>query len=714
MRVALRVAAAVTLLAAFAILVEVVNVALGMRAHAGYTGVTGGLALRGSVSVLRDSRGVPHIIANNEHDLFFAQGYAEASDRLFQMDLLRRFVEGHIAEVLGGVALGSDETERAVPVRAIVDAQWQHLDARSRSILEAFSDGVNAAMQREPLPVEFRILAYRPQPWTPTDSLAVGVAEVLDLIDDWNAIEPRDDAFRRGGSKLYNALFPLSDPCYDAPVTLGLSAIAPGKPCAKRPRLLSLLADARAPVGSNEWAAGAQRSVTGRALLANDPHLSLSIPGIWYLVDLHAPGLHAAGATLPGEPGVLLGHNERIAWAMTDGTVASLSVFEPPKRLDPAAWRTETFRVRFGKTEQRRYYATPSEFGVTTRGDKFVLVRWRAYDRPVFAGTMFFALDRASSIEAAIPALRAWEGPTHNFALADTTGRVAYLMAGPIPNDPLWAMRFHPAADLKNQYPPVPWQLMPHVAASRDGVVWTANNLVYGPGYPLRLSPQFAVPYRAFRIAQLLRARKRYDVAYFAHMQMDALSLPERELAHGAAAALRATDPQLANALAQWDGEMTRDSSVATAAVELRVALTAGTKGRMPAVLDNVQYAPQQVRAKVAWPAQPWGIAGAVPVFSRLSALGIDFLNGVTLPGYGDEYTLHVQYPKYSQSFRAVWDVGNWDAGGITLPQGESGEPGSGHYTDQAAAWISGRLWPLPFSDAAVARTAVDRETLEP
>ena len=99
---------------------------------------------------------------------------------------------------------------------------------------------------------------------------------------------------------------------------------------------------------------------------------------------------------------------------------------------------------------------------------------------------------------------------------------------------------------------------------------------------------------------------------------------------------------------------------------------------------------------------------------ARAPSLGIDFLDGTRLPGYGDEFTLHVQYAGYSQSFRAVWDVGNWDAGGITLPQGESGEPGSGHYTDQAGAWIEGRLWPLPFSDAAVARTAVDRMTLSP
>jgi acyl-homoserine lactone acylase PvdQ len=192
---------------------------------------------------------------------------------------------------------------------------------------------------------------------------------------------------------------------------------------------------------------------------------------------------------------------------------------------------------------------------------------------------------------------------------------------------------------------------------------------------------------------------------------MDALSLPELELARAVAPSLRQSNDELAAALSQWNGEMSADSTAATAIAGLRTALTGGHKLRMPSVLADVTRS--QVRA-MAWPAEPWSVAGAVPVQHKLSALGVDFLNGVTLPGYGDEYTVHVQYRGYSQSFRAVWDVGNWDAGGITIPQGESGEPGSGHYTDQAAAWIAGRLLPLPFSDSAVQRTAVDRETLAP
>ena len=708
----LRAAAALVTIGVAAIAAFAIDVAVGLRAHARYSGTISGLELHRPVSILRDARGVPHIGASDEHDLFFAQGYVEASDRLFQMDLQRRFIEGTLAEVFGKAALDSDRTERAVPVRAIVLAQWQGLDARSRAMLQAFSAGANAAMQREPLPVEFHILAYRPQPWRPYDTLAIGMAEVLDLIDDWNDVAGRDAAFRKGGMGLLDALYPLSDPCYDAPVTSGLNGIGPGKPCRLRAPLPSILAHRRAPVGSNEWAAGAARSATGRALLANDPHLGLSIPGVWYMADLRAPGFHAAGVTLAGVPTILLGHNERIAWGMTDATVASLSVFEPPARLDANGWRTETFAVRFGGRVTQRYYSTPSAFGVTTDGGRFVLVRWRAYERPSFAGTTFYDLDRARSIDDALRALQRYEGPAHNFAVADTSGRVAYAMAGPVPNDPLWARRFHPAADLSRSYEPLPWSTMPKVAPSRGAVVWTANNRVYGNGYAYRLSPQFSPPYRAYRIAALLRAQSKYDVDYFARMQMDALSLPELELARAAAPQFRQSDPALADALTQWNGAMTGDSQAATAVAGLRAQLTGGHKLRMPSVLADVAQG-AELHAP-AWPAERWDVAGAVPVQHKLSVLGIEFLNGATLPGYGDDYTVHVQYRGYSQSFRAVWDVGNWDAGGMTLPQGESGEPGSNHYTDQAAAWIAGRLLPLPFSDSAVQRTAVDREMLTP
>jgi penicillin G amidase len=700
------------------------NVEIGLHASARVDGTVAGLAVRAPVTILRDGRGVPHIVAASQRDLFFAQGYAEGSDRLFQMDLLRRYVRGELAEVFGSAALHADESARGVPVRAIVEGEWRALDDEERDFLAAFSDGVNAAMQREPLPVEFRMLAYKPAPWTPQDSLVVSLATVLDLIDDWNEVAHRDRAYREGGLALLAARFPFTDPCYDAPVTGGLSAMGPGPACAKKVALLSELADARAPVGSNEWAAGAAHTRTGRALLANDPHLGLTVPGVWYLADLRAPGFHAAGASLPGAPGIVLGHNDQLAWAATNGTVASLSVFEPPANLDPAGWQTETFRVRLQGDVTKRYYRTAREFGLTTDDGRFVLVRWDAYDHPLSPLGTFLKLDRAPSLEAAIAALAGYPGPTQNFALVESSGRAAYHLAGRIPADPAWSRWVHKAADLARSYGNVPFAALPQVAPSRDAVVWTANNKMFGAGYPLPLGAQFAPPYRAYRIAQLLRARPVYDVAYFTRMQMDVLSLPERDLAHALAPSLHALDASAAESLRAWDGEMTGGSVAATLAERLRLALTDSHTGRAPSVLEALRRAPwpvnsdrRAIRSALASPA-PWSAAGAIPVLHAFDSLGIKALNGSVFPGDGDAFTLHMQSQHGaevdSQSFRAVWDAGNWDAGGITLPQGESGEPGSGHYLDQAPAWLAGRLLPLPFSDAAVRSAAVESETLRP
>ncbi len=715
MKILGRVLLAGVALVAVAAIAFALNVVLGMRAHARVTGTISGLHVGAPVSILRDDRGVPHILALSDRDAFFAQGYVEASDRLFQMDLLRRFTLGELSEIFGASSLQTDESQRAIPISDMVERQWRRLDLSTRELLSAFSDGVNAAIEREPLPVEFRLLAYRPRPWTPQDSLAVGMATVLDLTDDWDAVASRDAAYRHGGLALLARRFPLTDPCYDAPVLSGLAGIAAGPRCNRNlERLVSLLADPHAALGSNEWAAGADRTATHRALLANDPHLSLGIPGVWYLIDLHSPHYHTAGVSLPGLPAVVLGHNERIAWGATAGTVTSLSVFEPPAHLDPAGWHTERIAVRFHAAQSVRYYRTAREFGVMTRGAHFVLVRWSAYFDPVSPAQDFIALDRAASIEAAAADLAHFPGPSLNFAFADTSGRAAYLLAGQIPNDPVRARWIHPAVDLKNEYAAIPFGELPKVPGSRDAVVWTANNKMYGAGYPFALSPQFAPPYRAYRIAELLRARPRYDVPYFAQMQMDALSLPERALARAIAPAVAARDARAGDALAHWDGEMTGDSAAATIAAGLRSQLTRRKNGRMPGLLADAGTL-RALPGGIAVPSpEPWRFAGAVTVRHALAALGLTFLDGTTLPGYGDAFTLHVQTPGYSQSFRAVWDVGNWDSGGITLPQGESGEPGSGHYTDQAAAWVQGRLWPLPFNDATVQRTAAERQLLLP
>lgn len=668
------------------------NIFAGMHVSSATSGTVSRLALQAPVVIRRDTRGIPHISAGNEHDLFFAQGYVEGSDRLFQLDLLRRFVYGTLAEVLGESLLSTDEDARNVPVARIVDEQWAKLRPRERALLQAFSDGVNAAMAREPVPVEFRVLAYRPREWRPKDSLAVGFATVLDLTDSWNDIADRDGRH-----------VPLTDPCYDAPVTDGLAHLVDPAHCKRRiAALIEQFKYARPPVGSNEWAAGSAHTATGRALLANDPHLRLQIPGVWYLADLKAPGYHAAGVTLAGTPGVILGHNDRIAWGATNGTVAALSVFKAPANLDRSDWQNEYFRVRLGGGREKRYYRTPETFGVELPRRGLVLVKWRAYSDPQSPQVAFDSLDRAASIEDGLRALRAYPGPTQNFELAQSDGRVAYTLAGSIPRDPTWGASIHPASDLRAQYATIPFDSLPHVAPARSAIVWTSNNKMYGAGYPYQLSAQFAPPYRAYRVATMLRARARYDMAYFAAMQLDTLSIPEHELA-GYFAGLHG-----------WDGRFTPDSRDATAAYTVRRQLVDRQGGMLSGILAARSKRGVIVSLSVPASPLPWGTAGAVTVKHPLAALGLSFLNGTTFAGNGDAYTVHVQNYGFSQSFRAVWDVGNWDAGGITIPQGESGEPGSRHYTDEAADWAAGKLLPLPYSDAAVSAATVEVQTLRP
>ncbi len=747
MRSALRFVGLAVAILLIAIAAYAINAFAGMHATAQTSGSLRVAGLRAPVQIVRDDRGIPHILAQNETDLFFAQGFAEGSDRLFQMDFIRRFVYGRLAEVIGSPALPTDKNARIVDIRGIVSRQWLSLGPRDRAMLQSFSDGVNAAMQQQPLPVEFRLLLYRPEPWKPQDSLAAGMATVLDLIDTWDDVIRRDGVANHLATRLRMIdLYTITDPAYDAPLAPTRPAPVPALPSLRIDSALQRAASIeRAPVGSNEWAVGANHSATGRALLANDPHLRLGIPGVWYLVDLHSPRLHVAGGTLPGTPGVILGHNAEVAWGATNATVVTEVVYRTT--LKDARTRWETFHVRFGRDARLGYKQTAHGFVAQSDGAAAYSVDWNAATLPRSPVIAFARLDRARSVNEALAALQSYPGPPQNFVIADRTGAAAYHVAGLIPNDPSWGLRVHAAAD--PHYPYIGFQAVPHVAPSRDAILFTANNRTYGEGYPYRLSPSFAPPYRAARIISLLHSKERLGVADMAAFQTDTLSAPERDLARATLGALRrkglindrALSPYIAS-LTNWNGRFDPDSRGAAIVWETRrIAVAALARALVPDRYEDYQASAdgsdfmllmrllrqgpnldsllvksfrQAVEAGGTHLLAPWSEYGKVTVHHPLNSLGFSFLNGATLPGDGDRYGVHVQTATASQSFRAVWDVGNWDAGGMSVPSGESGQPGSGHYTDQSPAWIAARLVPLPFTGAAVRAAARATLTLHP
>ncbi|MDQ2857098.1 MAG: penicillin acylase family protein [Candidatus Eremiobacteraeota bacterium] len=772
MLAALALAPALLILATFA-----AYVFAGVRAGAEpSTGVVAGLGVRGPVTVMRDGRGIPHVRAQNEYDLFFTEGYLQGTDRLFQLDLYRRLVDGRLSEILGNLAVDSDVASRVFDIDGITRAQLAALPARERSGLDAFAAGVNAAMRTRPLAPEFRVLGYRPAPWTAQDSLVASFGTVLALTDGWNDVATRAEVTAAAGPHGADAFFSITDPKYDAPTVPRTRApVAPlptlSIPYPNASPLALTLADARSGAGSNNVAAGSALTATHRALLESDPHLQLRIPGVWWLVDLAAPGFHAAGATLAGVPGVILGHNAHLAWGATNGTVTTVRVyrerFKPPpsdEYLADGVWlhaehRREVFPIRFARPMVRDFLRTRHGFIFEDRGTLKLAAAWTADLDRRSSFEYFDALDRATSVAAGLGALASYPGPPQNFVLADDSGNAGYVLAGDIPLDTAWGLKLH---DGEHTGVParrdVPFAQLPHIAASRSALAFTANDRVYGSGYPYRLTAAFSPPYRAARIAEHL-AKHPYDVAAFAAIQSDALSLPERELAAAAVRAVETThaqdDPQLRAAYAalrRFDGRFVGTSRGAVYAAALRRAATERlARTHLPPALAARYIAGEPGAAFVAvmrmlrerprgWVANDdydgflvaalrdttadltrrgqtealWSDVGARTAEHPLAGLGLGMWNGVRFPGFGDAYSPHVQAPGNAQSFRAVWDVGNWEAGGMVLPLGESGEPGSRHYRDLAPDWIRMTLVPLPFDDPAVAKAATETLRLTP
>ena len=732
------------------------------------TGTEAGLPVDGPVTIARDARGVPHVRAGSVHDLLVAEGYAMASDRLFQMDTTRRYVDGRLAEILGQPLARVDHRMRRYGIRDLADRVYAHASPEERALLAAFADGVNAAAARQPLPPEYRALFVDFETWRPADSLAVGFATVLDLDDKPDDVVIRDMVRGVLGPAGTDALYPLTDPKYDVPTNGRPPGVIANLPALSgaRPVVAAAPADGHAPIGSNGWVVGGNRTTVGKAVLANDPHLDINIPGIWYLFEGSAPGMHVAGAALAGTPGVTLGHNEHVAWGVTAGETAAMRVLRERARgddelLERGAWvharhRHEPITVRFGKTQDDDILE--SDRGVVIARDQAhglaYVMDWRMRRNPVSPLAPFLALLRARSAADGVAAMRALPEPALNVLLVDDAGNAAYHFAGQVPLSPSWGRWADDGDAPEPAY--LPYERAPHVDPSRDALVVTGNNRADGDGSP-RLAPYWPPPYRAYEAGRALRAAAdahgKLAPDAIAAEQRDATSPAEREFAQLVlASAVRAhasddaTLAPLLTALRAFDGTLVSDSAGATAVVALRRemlgtlaaehlpawlapaypgsspgfevvlrALRERPRGWVPHddydafVLASLRDTQRQLGATV--PA--FGTYAAQPLEHPLAAFGFGTIwNGATLPGRGGSFAPAVQWNGHAQSFRAVWIAGDWDHGTIDVDAGESGEPGSPHYRDQSAAWVRFDRTPLPFSDAAVRVATVATLTL--
>ena len=551
--------------------------------------------LQQPVRIDRDEHGIPTIVAANERDATFALGYTHAQDRLWQMEVNRRIAAGRLAEVLGEPALDTDKFLRTIGISRTAQSIVQNLDAEHRDLLDAYAAGVNAYLNKRggPLPPEFFLTrAPKPEPWTPADSIGWSLMMAWDLARYSYSRELRRlQLSHRFSVAEINDFYPPYPG--DGP--------PPTADYAEMYRLLGLKAASvtalNVPhlgfgdgegVGSNNWVVSGKRTVSGKPMLANDPHLGLTTPSVWYFAGLQAPGLKVMGATLPGVPGVVLGRNDRIAWAFTNTGVDQQDLYlerinpeQAEEYQTPEGWarfatRVERIRVKGSDdvdltVRETRHGPVISGLASVEKGFKqpqFALaLRWSALEPSDPTIAAIRALNKARDIEQAERALREFQLVTQSALVADVDGRIGMLVTGRIPmrdraNDlhglvpaPGWEARY----DWRGY---LPAEQAPRTRDPANGLLVTANHKVVSSKYEHHLTYDWFLPYRAQRVEQLLEARGKHDVSTFKTIQGDVTSLAARDMFP----MLKDAQPQteagrdaLAR-LAAWDFQMKRDT----------------------------------------------------------------------------------------------------------------------------------------------------------
>jgi len=503
--------------------------------------------LAAPVRIVRDAHAVPHIEAASLEDAIFAQGFVHAQDRLWQMDFRRRLGAGRLAEVMGQAALPTDRFMRTLGLYRVAAASIAHLPQGTIALLEAYAAGFNAylATRTGPLPPEFLIFGYQPEPWQPADSLVFLRLLALDLSVNWRDELLRARLAKRLSESQIADLWPDST---DAPITM--VELARGLPA---DALAAVLPPAPPPgQGSNAWVVDASRTTTGAPLLANDPHLRLGAPGPWYLAHLKSPERELIGASMPGLPGVVLGHNGHIAWGFTNTGPDTQDLFiervdpdDPGQYLTPDgpapfAARDEVILVADSEPETLRVRATrhgpvlsdllPAT-GAALDGDQVLALSWTGLAEDDVSMAALLNLSDAVDWPGFVAAARQNGSPQQNVLYADTAGHIGFIAPGRVPirakGDGRW-----PVPGWTGEYDwqgMIPFEQLPQALDPPDGAFVNANNRIVPDDYPYLITADWEAPHRARRIVEALDGEPQ-DLASFGRLQADQLSLLARDL----------------------------------------------------------------------------------------------------------------------------------------------------------------------------------------
>ncbi len=665
--------------------------------------------LSAQVTVVRDAQGVPHITAASLDDLFFAQGYVTAQDRLWQMDMARRYAAGEMSELLGESFLDHDREQRILQIGHASQAAARALPARERAFLEAYARGVNALMesQRDRLPIEFRVLRYQPRPWTVEDSVLVGanMSKLLNYYQVGTEIG-REKILAKIGPELTADLYPESSPrdrppgwtpappmaSYYGGTQLPLTSTPGTNAQGASP---SLPAEPELVPGSNNWVVSGAHTVSGKPLLANNMHLPHQIPNLWYEAHLTAGDFDVAGVTLPGVPFVLVGHNRRIAWGFTnlgpDVTDIFIETFNPQGEYQtPSGWkqperRREVIKVK-GKPDLTlevlvtRHGPIVSELapGETRK----LALQWTLYD-PSVLDIAFFAVNSAQNWEEFRAAFARFGSPGQNVVYADVNGHIGYQATGRIPvraaGDGTVPVPGHDDSHAWAGY--VPYDELPRVFDPPSGILATANGRVVPDGYKHVLTRQWGSAHRTARIYEVLESGRKLSAADMLALQTDVQSEWDRYWAQEFAAAI-ARSPnasesarQSAETMRAWDGRVTSDSAAAVLVVRARRRLARLLyEPKLGDAFDSYRWFMSSVALEKILRERParW-LPKQAPGYEHLLLAAVEDLSMGPRPDpdgfrWGDELPVEVQHPIFGR----VPLLRRWTGAG-PLPQSGNG-----------------------------------------
>ena len=734
--------------------------------------IEGTISLAGldqSVEILRDRWGVAHIYAETVHDLFFAQGFVAAQDRLYQIEIWRRTGAGELAEVFGPDYVSRDRIARLVRYRGDMEAEWASYSPHSKEIAEAFTSGINAYVDRnrDNLPIEFELLDFEPGVWKP-EHVLLRVAGLL-MVRNISQEIARAKMIAQLGIDETQRWYP-TDPARELRPDPDVDLAGIDDRVTSEYRRAVSIPVLHDQDGSNNWVVSSELSASGAPLLASDPHRPVILPSLRYAVHLNGPGWNVIGSGEPALPGVAIGHNDRVGWGFTivQYDLADLVVERTnPENRRQYLLRGEWLDMEIEREEVRvkgRSQPEEVELAFTRNGpviwadpesDRVVALRW-AGQEPGTAGYLgSLALDQVRDWEGFVEAMRAWKVPAENIVYADVDGNIGWVAAGLMPVREGWSGLL-PVPGHTGRYG---WgefldvEDLPQLVNPESGYIATANHNIVPDGYTHDLGFDWSAPYRFERIDEVLARGGRFTIEDFQALQLDETSLPARQLV----GMLRESSggPSKASAIFDgWDFVLDVESNQAALfeawvkrlpAKYIEAQAPRSSRGliarylQLPTLLNGLRTIPREQRNRImsesldeafaelasslggdpaGW---RWGdlhqISFRHPLSNTPARKAVLDLGPVRRGGDGNTPNA-TRGPGYSQSsgasYRHILDLADWDRSVFTSTPGQSGQPGSPHYDDLLPTWAEGRYAPLVYSRSAVEDNTAHRLLLEP